>query len=87
MVTRNISGMLFCCTKEQSHLGLGNYDYMYVSLNGFVACLCVLIFAMIGQNTINIPEITSSVFRGFFCLTVRLHMLVTRQGSAQLLLF
>ena len=72
MVTRNISGMLFCYTKGQRHLVLGNipqasiYDYMYISHNGFVACLCVLIFAMIGQNTINIPEITSSGFRVFF---------------------
>ena len=57
--TRNFSGMLLCCkikanwaweTKLQARI-------LMISFCGFVASWCALIFAVIGHNTINIPEI------------------------------
>ena len=64
MNTRNISGMLLCCeekiiikkktirrekTKRQART--------LITVCGFVASSLVLIFAVIGHNAINIPEI------------------------------
>ena len=53
MNTRNISGMLLC----QSGIRKLNCKQEHLLVCGFVGSSRVLIFAVIGHNTINIPEI------------------------------
>ena len=60
MNIRNISGMLLCCKKKSQLLSRRrkpNCKQERYLFCGFVAKSCVLIFAVIGHNTINIPEI------------------------------
>ena len=66
--TRNISGMLLCSRKKQIRHEKLNHK-QELSLFFCVASLYVLIFALIGYNTINIPEMFQ-VFMGFACLIV-----------------
>ena len=58
MNTRNISEMLLCCKKKanQAFRKL-NHKQERELVCGFVASLHVLMFAVIGHNTMNIPEI------------------------------
>ena len=64
MNTRNISEMLLSCKKKPiGHEKTKLQTRMLISL-WFVACSHVLIFAEIGRNTINIPEIFQ-VFKVF----------------------
>ena len=63
--TRNISGMLLCCKEKANQMRKLNCNQERKLVCGFVASLRVLIFALIGHNTINIPEI----FQVFTVLT------------------
>ena len=54
--TRTISGMLLCCKKKLTRCKKLNHKQECELVCGFVA-RHVLIFAVIGRNTINIPEI------------------------------
>ena len=57
--SRNISGMLLCCKKKanQSSVRKLNQEQERQLVCGFVASSHVLIFAVIGHNTVDIPEI------------------------------
>ena len=58
MNTRNISGMLLCGRKKsQSGMRKLNHKQELKLVCGFVASSYLLIFAVIGHNTLNIPEI------------------------------
>ena len=61
--TRNISGMLLCCEKKKTttttirHEKTKRQARTLITVCGFVASSRVLIFAVIGHNTITIPEV------------------------------
>ena len=56
--TKNISGMLLCCKIKASWARETKLQArILISFCGFVASWRTLIFAVIGRNTINIPEI------------------------------
>ena len=56
--TRNISGMLLCCKKKPIRPEKTKPRVrILILVCGFVASLHVLIFAVNGHNTINIPDI------------------------------
>ena len=66
MNTRNISGMLLCCAKKQTKKPkketirrekTKRQARTLITVCGFGASSRVVIFAVIGHNAINIPEI------------------------------
>ena len=64
MNTKNISGMLLCCEKKKTirREKTKQQAWKFITVCGFVASSRVLIFAVIGHNTITIPEIILSVY-------------------------
>ena len=58
VITRKFLKLLLCCKKKTNRLCEAKPQArILILVCGFVASLCVLIFALIGCNTTNIPEI------------------------------
>jgi len=57
VITRKFLKLLFCWKKKANRLCEAKPQARTLIVCGFVASLCVLIFALIGCNTTNIPEI------------------------------
>ena len=57
MNARNISGMLLCCKEKANQAWENQTARKNIRHCAFVARSFVLIFAVVGHNTINIPEI------------------------------
>ena len=75
MNTRNISGMLLCCTEKANQACKKTEPQartlIILLVCGFVAGMHILSFAVIGHDKINIPEIIISSVHGFSGCTVK----------------
>ena len=80
--TRNISGMFLCCKKKPiRHEKTELQARTLISLWFFGYSWHVLIFAVIGHNTIKIPEIEFSSFCSFHTVTGKQSLSLSFQDS------